>query len=84
MAKEYPLPLCIVGCGGYAKIVLDDIHDMTDVVQLYFASRNPDKAKKYNADYRGSGYFASYEEAAEEDEEEAKNTEVGGTSFMNR
>ena len=66
MAKEYPLPLCIVGCGGYAKIVLDDIHDMTDVVQLYFASRNPDKAKKYNADYRGSGYFASYEEAAED------------------
>ena len=30
MAKESHIPLRIEGCGGYAKIVLDDIHNMTN------------------------------------------------------
>ena len=64
MTKQTRIPLCIVGCGGYAKIVLDNIHDMTDVVELYFASRDLYKAKTYSDDYGGSGYFGSYEEAA--------------------
>ena len=33
------LRLCIVGCGWYAKLVLDDVHDMTDEVELFFASK---------------------------------------------
>ena len=44
-------------------MVLDDIHDMTDVVDLYFASRDLDKARSYNETYGGSGYFGSYEDA---------------------
>ena len=38
MTKQTRIPLCIVGCGGHAKIVLDNIHDMTNVVELYFGS----------------------------------------------
>ena len=45
-------------------MVLDDIRDMTDVVELYFASRDLDKARSYSETYGGSGYFGSYEEAA--------------------
>ena len=64
MAKQTRIPLCIVGCGEYAKTVLDDIHDMTNVVELYFASRDLYKAETYSDDYGGSGHFGSYEEAA--------------------
>ena len=56
--------LCIVGCGGYAKIVLDEMHDLNDVVELYFASRDAEKARSYCETYGGSGYFGSYEDAA--------------------
>ena len=58
------LSLCIVGCGGYAKSVLDDVHDMTDVAQYYFASRDVEKARSYCETYGGIGYFGSYEDAA--------------------
>ena len=64
MTDQTRIPLCIAGCGEYARTVLDDIHDMTDVVELYFASRDLLKAKAYSDDYGGSGYFGSYEEAA--------------------
>jgi len=56
--------LCIVGCGGYARMVLDDIYDMKDFVDLYFASRDLDKARQYCEDYDGVDYFDSYEQAA--------------------
>ena len=58
------LSLCIVGCGKYAKTVLRDIHDMTDELELFFASRDLNKAREYCEAYGGSGYFGSYEEAA--------------------
>ena len=58
------LSLCIVGCGGYARTVLDDIHDMTDRFQFFFASRDLEKAERYSRDYGGAGAFGSYEEAA--------------------
>ena len=56
--------MCIVGCGGYARMVLDDIYDMTDDFDFYFASRDVDKARQYSEDYGGAGYFGDYEEAA--------------------
>ena len=34
------LALCIVGCGRYADAVLNDIHEMTDEFDFYFASRD--------------------------------------------
>ena len=64
MTKQTRIPLCFVGCGEYAREILDDIHDMTDMVELYFASRDLNKAKMYSDDYTGSGYFGSYEQAA--------------------
>ncbi len=45
------ISLCIMGCGGYAKTVLDDISDMTDLFDYYFASRDEDKAKAYCDQY---------------------------------
>ena len=57
------LPICFVGCGRYARVVLDDIRDMTGDFELFFASRDRAKAREYCKDYGGSGYFGSYEDA---------------------
>lgn len=57
------LSLCIVGCGRYARSVLEEIHDMTEELQLFFASRDSAKAKEYCDTYGGAGHFGSYEEA---------------------
>ena len=57
------LSLCVIGCGGYAKTVLSEICDMTDELELYFASRNINKAREYSELYGGAGFFGSYEEA---------------------
>ena len=58
------ISMCIAGCGGYAKTVLNDIHDMTDEFDLYFASRDINKASEFNDTYNGKGFFGSYEDAA--------------------
>ena len=58
------ISLCIMGCGGYAKTVLNDISDMTNLFNFHFASRDRSKAKAYCNQYGGAGYFGSYEEAA--------------------
>ena len=57
------LSLCIVGCGRYARSVLEEIHDMTEELQLFFASRDSAKAKEYCDTFGGAGHFGSYEEA---------------------
>ena len=58
------LSLCIAGCGGYARSVLDSVHDMTGEFDFYFASRDEAKAREYCETYGGAGYFGGYEEAA--------------------
>jgi predicted dehydrogenase len=58
------LSMCVVGCGGYARSVLDAVAGMTDEFSLYFASRDEARAKQYCEEYGGSGYFGSYEDAA--------------------
>ena len=57
------LALCIVGCGRYADAVLNDIHDMTDEFDFYFASRDLEKAREYCERFGGADYFGGYEEA---------------------
>ena len=57
------LSLCIVGCGRYANVVLNEIHDMTDEFDFYFASRDLSKAKAYCERFGGIDYFGTYEEA---------------------
>ena len=32
------LSLCIVGCGRYARYVLEQIHHMAEELEIYFAS----------------------------------------------
>ena len=58
------LSLCIVGCGRYARTVLQEIHDMSADLQLFFASRDSQKAQGYCETYGGAGFFGSCEEAA--------------------
>lgn len=58
------LSMCIVGCGGYARNVLEAVADMTDELSLYFASRDEARARQYCEEFGGVGYFGSYEEAA--------------------
>ena len=58
------LPLCIVGCGMYAEAVLGNTRDVAGSFDLYFASRDRDKARRYCERFDGAGYFGSYEEAA--------------------
>ncbi len=60
------LSMCVIGCGGYAKTVLNDIYDMTDEFDLYFASRDINKAREYSELYGGAGFFGSYEEAVQD------------------
>ena len=43
------LAMCVIGCGGYAKTVLNDIYDMTEEFDLYFASR--DIASSFGRDH---------------------------------
>ena len=57
------LSICIIGCGGYARNVLHDIHDMTDQFEFYFASRDIKKAHRYSQEFGGAGFFGDYEEA---------------------
>ena len=57
------LALCVLGCGGYANTLLDEIHDMTDEFDFYFASRDLAKAKDYCERFGGVDYFGGYEEA---------------------
>ncbi len=64
------LSICFVGCGAYAKDVLDEIDAgkpeglAVEGIELYFASRGVDKARQFCEQYGGVGYFGSYEEAA--------------------
>ncbi len=58
------LSLCIVGCGGYARTVPQSIQHMTEDIRLFFASRDPEKGRRYCETFSGAGFFGSYEEAA--------------------
>jgi len=57
------LSLCIVGCGRYADVVLNEISNMTEEFDFYFASRDLSKAKSFCERYSGADYFGSYDEA---------------------
>lgn len=64
------LGLCIVGCGKYAYTVSRAIQGM-DGLDLFYASRNQDRARYYCDRFRGKGFFGSYEDAAEDPRVEA-------------
>ena len=58
------ISLCVAGCGGWTRRVMEYYPGITGDVELYFASREADKAREYCDEYGGAGYFGSYEEAA--------------------
>ena len=58
--------LCVVGCGEFAKIFANSIQPLLTDIDLYFASRDLAKAKKYSLSFNGRGAFGSYEDAAED------------------
>lgn len=58
------LRLCVIGCGGFARIFAESLAGATDSVELYFASRDYGRAKSYCEEFGGAGAFGSYEDAA--------------------
>ena len=58
------LRLCVIGCGGFARIFAESLAAERDRVDLYFASRDLGRAKAYSDEFGGLGSFASYEDAA--------------------
>ncbi len=65
------LSLCVVGCGGFAKKFAQAMGSLRSEVDLYFASRDLQRAETYAKTYDGSGAFGSYEEAAADPRVEA-------------
>lgn len=65
------LALCIAGCGRYARTIAGVISSMDNQVELFFASRDRDKAKECCRIFKGRDYFGSYEDAARDRRVEA-------------
>jgi len=64
------LNICIVGCGGYAYEVMNEIKGVPGI-KFSFASRDISKAKSYQGQFDGAHSFGSYEEAASHPEIDA-------------
>ena len=57
------LSLCIVGCGSFARTVVEEVLGV-EGVNLLFASRDAGKARAFSDEFGGVGHFGSYEDAA--------------------
>lgn len=58
------LGLCVIGCGSFAAVFARSIAALRDDIDLYFASRDPNRAAEYSARFGGAGSFGSYADAA--------------------
>ena len=47
------LALCIVGCGQFARTFVQSLQPMRDDLDLFFASRDPARARAYTALFHG-------------------------------
>jgi predicted dehydrogenase len=56
--------LCIVGCGQFARTFVQGLQPLRDEIDLFFASRDLQRAQAYAAMFQGCGAFGSYEAAA--------------------
>ena len=63
--------LCMMGCGSFAQTVAESLEPAREQLDLYFASRDPTRARDYCRRFRGQGYFGSYETAAADPRVEA-------------
>lgn len=58
------LSLCIVGCGEFARTFAQAMDPLRGEIDLYFASRDLQRARAYAREYQGQGAFGSYRAAA--------------------
>jgi len=65
------LGLCVVGCGAFARTFAQAMQAARDEIELFFASRDVERARAYTETFRGSGVFGSYEAAAADPRVEA-------------
>lgn len=56
--------LCVIGCGAFAHTFAGSVASLRDELDLYFASRDRDRAQAYAREFGGAGTFGSYEAAA--------------------
>jgi predicted dehydrogenase len=59
--------LCVVGCGQYAADFAGSLAEVSDEIDLFFASREYSRAAEYCHRFGGQGCFGSYRQAAEDD-----------------
>ena len=52
------LGLCVVGCGAFARTFAQAMQSARDEVELFFASRDVERARTYAATFGGSGSSA--------------------------
>ena len=64
------LNICILGCGGYAYEVMNELRN-TKGIKFSFASRDISKAESFQRKFDGTHAFGTYEEAMENPEIEA-------------
>ena len=55
--------LCIIGCGSFSRTFAAAIQGELGNIDLYFASRDHDRAAAFASEFGGSGSFGSYESA---------------------
>jgi predicted dehydrogenase len=65
------LGLCVVGCGEFARTFAQAMQSLRDEIELFFASRDVERARAYAETFWGSGVFSSYEAAAADPRVEA-------------
>ena len=56
--------LCVLGCGSFAQVFARSISELRGEIDLYFASRDPAKARDYADRFDGAGAFGDYNAAA--------------------
>lgn len=62
-ASSPPLQLVLIGCGQAARMHARTIRSLGSGHRLYFASRDPERARRHQKRFGGAGAFTSYEEA---------------------
>ena len=59
--------LCVVGCGAFARTFSSALRGELSDIDLYFASRDPDRAAGFAREFGAIGSFGSYESAFADD-----------------
>ena len=60
MVTVMSLGLCVLGCGDFAATFARSIAELRGEIDLYFASRNLDRARDYADRFGGIGAFGDY------------------------